>query len=87
MWRRLFGTAKDSSADAALPAQQPKPVQATPAPVPAAANNAIDTVKILQMAARISKVGHWVWDPEGRPDAGDRRGAGEDPRDHPSITT
>jgi methyl-accepting chemotaxis protein len=64
MWRRLFGTAKDSSGDAALPAQQPTPVQAAPAPAPVAASNAIDTVKILQMAARISKVGHWVWDPK-----------------------
>src|SRR5262245_32780126 len=63
MWRRLFGTAKDSS-EAALPAQQPVPIAAAPAQAPAA-NAAIDTVKILQMAARISKVGHWVWDPEG----------------------
>jgi methyl-accepting chemotaxis protein len=61
MWRKLFG--RETAEPAVAPAKTaPQLVTA-----PAAAANVIDTVKILHMAARISKVGHWVWDPaDGR---------------------
>ncbi len=63
MWRKLF--VRETAEPAATPAAKPAPqiVSAPDAAKPATAANTIDKTRILQMAARISKVGHWVWDP------------------------
>jgi len=64
MWRKLFArqTAEPVATAAAKPA--PQIVGAPAAAQPVAEATAIDKTRILQMAARISKVGHWVWDPK-----------------------
>ena len=63
MWRKLF--ARDTAEPVAAAAKPAPQIASAPAAAQStAAANAIDTVKILHMAARISKVGHWVWDPK-----------------------
>src|SRR5262245_36789126 len=64
MWRKFFSRAIAEPAASAAAKPAPQPVSAPAETRPAPAANVIDTVKILHMAARISKVGHWVWDPK-----------------------
>ncbi|MFM9844483.1 MAG: methyl-accepting chemotaxis protein [Dongiaceae bacterium] len=63
MWRRFFaGSIAEPVAAPAKPAPQ---IVSAPAAAQPVASNAINKTRILQMAARISKIGHWVWDAIG----------------------
>jgi len=65
MWRKLF--ARDTAEPVATAAAMLSPqIVSAPAAAskPASAAETIDITKILRMAARISKVGHWVWNAE-----------------------